>query len=67
MMINTADIVSGVGVVLFLIGSGYWLWFLSPKGRIAKLSSRSAWRLLGNLTVVGILVFAVGRMLAGRR
>jgi hypothetical protein len=66
-MFNTADIVSGVGVVLFLIGSGYWVWFLSPRHRVAKLRSRSAWHLLGNLPVVGMLVFAAGRMLAGRR
>jgi hypothetical protein len=66
-MFNAADIVSGVGILLFLVGSGYWLWFASLRGKIAKLRSGSPWNLLGTLTVIGLLVFAAGRMLAGRR
>jgi hypothetical protein len=66
-MFNTPDIVSGVGGVLFLIGSGYWLWFSYPRNRLTKLRRRSPWHLLGNLTVVGLLIFALGRILAGRR
>jgi hypothetical protein len=66
-MLNLGDIVSGVGVILFLIGAVYWLWFLTHKGRNAKLRSRSLWHLLGNLTIVGMLEFVAGRMLASRR
>ena len=66
-MLNGGNILSGVGVVLFQIGAGYWLWFLSPGGRIAKLRSGSSWHMIGDLTIVGMLAFAAGRVLASRR
>jgi hypothetical protein len=65
-MLRVGDLVSGIGVLLFLIGAGFWQWFLWPKARIAKLRSRSPWHLLGNLTVIGVLVFVAGRILASR-
>jgi hypothetical protein len=58
------NVVSGFGIALFLIGSVYWLWLLSPPRGIAKLRSRSRWHLMGNLTVVGLIVFVLGRALA---
>jgi hypothetical protein len=66
-MVILGDIVSGFGIALFGIGSAYWLWLLSPPGRIAKLRIHSRWHLLGNLSVVGLVVFVMGRTLAGRR
>ncbi len=65
-MFNAANCTPGVGIVLFLAGSGYWLWFASPTGRIAKFRSHRPWNLLGNLTVAGLLLFLVGRMLGSR-
>lgn len=61
------DLISGAGVILFIIGAGYWLWFGYQKNKLALIRSRSPWHLLGNLTVIGMLVFVLGRMLADSR
>ena len=64
---SAGNMVSGFGILLFLIGSGYQIWYVSPRKRLAKIRSRSHWHLLGNLTVVGMLVFVAGRALAIQR
>ena len=48
-----------------MIGGGYWVWFghAVQKYRFAVLRSKSRCHLLGNLTVVGLLVFVIGRVL----
>ena len=56
--------VSAVGVLLFVIGCGYWIWFCSGRNYVRAVRRKSPWDFLGNLTVVGLLVFAAGRALA---
>jgi hypothetical protein len=63
-MILAGNISSGVGIVLMLAGFGYWLWFILQANRIAVIRSESRWHLLGHLTIIGMLVFAAGRVLA---
>jgi hypothetical protein len=64
-----ADMVSGLGVVLSVIGGLYWIWFGSAfqSNRLAAIRSRSPWHLLGNLTIAGMLIFVIGRVMAGAR
>jgi hypothetical protein len=62
-----ADVISGLGIALWLVGAGYWVWFAMPGGRIAKIRDRTPRRYLGCLSVLGLLVFVLGRMLAGDR
>jgi hypothetical protein len=63
------NIISGLGIAMNLIGCGYWIWygFAFEKNRFAVIRSRSPWHLLGNLTVIGILIFAAGRVLVAMR
>ena len=63
-MFSTGNIISAIGVCLAALGCGYWGWFWLPGNRIVKLRSRSAWNYLGFLTVVGMLVFVLGRTIA---
>jgi hypothetical protein len=64
-----ADMVSGLGVVLSVIGGLYWVRFGSAlqSNRLAVIRSRSPWHLVGNLTIVGMLIFVIGRVIAGAR
>ena len=57
------DFVSGFGILLFLIGYGYWHWFLFHTSRYTVIRWKCLWHLLGNLTVVGLLAFVLGRAL----
>jgi hypothetical protein len=61
------NIISGLGIAMNLIGCGYWYGFAFEKNRFAVIRSRSPWHLLGNLTVIGILIFAAGRVLVAMR
>jgi hypothetical protein len=56
-------IVSGLGILLFMIGNAYWTCFFMGTIRRRVELSRLPWALLGNLTVVGQLVFAAGQTL----
>ena len=68
-MIVAGHILSGLGFLLFLTGAGYWAWYLFAfqKNRIAAIRNRSHWHLLGNLTIIGMIVYLAGRTLAGIR
>ena len=35
------DLISGAGVILFIIGAGYWLWFGYQKDKLALIRSRT--------------------------
>src|SRR5262249_29099100 len=63
-MIVAGDVTSTLGIMLFLVGVGYWIWFFRQSSRITVMRRQSRWDLLGNLTVVGLSVFALGRALA---
>jgi hypothetical protein len=54
---------SGFGILIFLVGSGYWLWYFLHQNRVRVMLRNSPWSLVGNLTVVGMLVIAIGRTL----
>jgi hypothetical protein len=66
-MIIAGNIVSALGLILNLIGCGYWVWygFAFQENRFAVIRSKSPWHLLGNLAVIGIVIFAAGRAMAG--
>jgi hypothetical protein len=66
-MTLVGNVVSVLGIALWLVGCGYWLWFAYPEHRIAKIRDESPRRYLGCLSVVGLLVFVLGRGLAGDR
>ena len=63
-MLSAANIVSAIGVVLFVIGAGYWVWSGLNRNRIAMLRGRGPIHLLGTLTVIGMFVLVLGRILA---
>jgi hypothetical protein len=65
-MIALGHILSVIGLLLFLIGAGYWVLYLFPshKTRLAAIRSQNRWHLLGNLTIIGMLVYTAGRALA---
>ena len=62
-MIVAGHILSGLGLLLFLIGAGYWAGYslAFQKNRFAVVRNRSNWHLLGNLTIIGMLVYVAGR------
>jgi hypothetical protein len=68
-MIIAGNIISGFGLMLSVIGSGYWVWYgcAFEKNRFAAVRNVSPWGLLGNLTVIGMLVFVAGRLVASSR
>ena len=61
-MVIAGNIVSGFGIVIGLIGCGYWIWFgfAIQKHRSAIMRSRGNWHLIGYLSVNGILADNLG-------
>lgn|GEM_PF-5347900 len=65
LMTAVGHAISGLGVLLFLVGAGYWILFFLHDNRRRVMLRKSPWGLLGNLTILGPLVFAVGQALVG--
>lgn len=62
-MVIAGNLVSTLGIILWLIGVGWWLWFFAQENRATIIRRRSAWNLLSNLSFLGLLIFAAGRAL----
>lgn len=63
-MAVAGNAVSILGIVLWLVGAGWWVWFVcAQRRRMTVLRRPTALDLLSILSFVGLLVFAAGRAL----
>jgi hypothetical protein len=62
--VKIGDLISVLGVGLFILGGIYWVLYTTRRTVLARLHVESPVHLLGHLNMLGILLFVLGRVMA---